>query len=68
MKLNLIKIVLRFELLFLSFNLMLNRTFLWNHAKQNDTKTRKSKRNDDSDLWNHAKQNDTKTSASRNKT
>ena len=33
--------------------------FFWNHAKQNDTKT---KRNNDSDgFWNHAKQNDTKT-------
>ena len=39
---------------------MMCYALFWNHAKQNDTKTRKSKRNDDSDLWNHAKQNDTK--------
>ena len=49
MELNLIKIVLRFELLILSFNFMLNNikaynpqmmcyALLWNHAKQNDIK------------------------------
>ena len=61
MELNLIKIVLRFELLILSFNFMLNRTF-GTMLNRMIPKLEKAHVNKNGNLWNHAKQNDTKTS------